>query len=88
MSFSTLFGKVAHNLLLSYGRYAQVAATHSKEKSNSFPGLSTIPESTLVRFCNRTIEIGLMSLIVFTPLAFGTVQVWSITTMHLNEPED
>ncbi len=70
-------------MLLSYGRYAQVAATHSKEKSNSFPGLSTIPESTLVRFCNRTIEIGLMSLIVFTPLAFGTVQVWSITTMHL-----
>lgn len=24
-----------------------------------------------------------MSLIVFTPLAFGTVQVWSITTVHL-----
>jgi len=60
-----------------------VAATHSKEKSDSSLNLSTMPESTFIRFCNRIIEIGLMSLIVFTPLAFGTVQVWSITTVHL-----
>lgn len=56
---------------------------HSKERSDSSFGLSTMPESTSIRFCNRIIEIGLMSLIVFTPLAFGTVQVWSITTVHL-----
>jgi len=60
-----------------------VTATHSKEKSDSSPGLSTIPESTFIRFCNRIIEIGLMALIIFTPLAFGTVQVWSITTVYL-----
>ncbi len=60
-----------------------MAATHSKENSDSSSGLSTMPESTFIRFCNRIIEIGLMSLIVFTPLAFGTVQVWSITTVHL-----
>ncbi|MFQ5835630.1 MAG: O-antigen ligase family protein [bacterium] len=27
--------------------------------------------------------MGLVSLIIFTPLAFGTVQVWSITVVHL-----
>ena len=60
-----------------------MAATHSKKKSDPSLNLSTMPESTFIRFCNRIIEIGLMSLIVFTPLAFGTVQVWSITTVHL-----
>ena len=60
-----------------------MAATRSKEKSDPSLNLSTMPESTFIRFCNRIIEIGLMSLIVFTPLAFGTVQVWSITTVHL-----
>lgn len=60
-----------------------MTAAHSKERSDSSSGLSTMPESTFIRFCNRIIEIGLMSLIIFTPLAFGTVQVWSITTVHL-----
>ena len=36
-----------------------------------------------IRFCNGAIEMGLVSLIIFTPLAFGTVQVWSITVVHL-----
>ena len=29
------------------------------------------------------IEFGLIFLIVFTPLAFGTVEVWSITVLEL-----
>lgn len=60
-----------------------MAAIRSEKKSDSSSNLSAVPESTFIRFCNRIIEIGLMSLIVFTPLAFGTVQVWSITTVHL-----
>ena len=35
------------------------------------------------RFCDNTIELVLLGLLVFTPLAFGTVQVWSISLMHL-----
>ncbi len=35
------------------------------------------------RFCDSTIELVLIGLLVFTPLAFGTVQVWSISLMHL-----
>jgi len=35
------------------------------------------------RFCDRAIELLLIGLLVFTPLAFGTVQVWSISVMHL-----
>jgi len=35
------------------------------------------------RFCDSTIELTLIGLLVFTPLAFGTVQVWSISLMHL-----
>jgi len=35
------------------------------------------------RFCDSTIELILIGLLVFTPLAFGTVQVWSISLMHL-----
>ncbi len=35
------------------------------------------------RFCDRAIDFLLIGLLVFTPLAFGTVQVWSITVVHL-----
>lgn len=42
-----------------------------------------MPEALSIRFCNGVIELGLVSLIIFTPLAFGTVQVWSITVVHL-----
>ena len=35
------------------------------------------------RFCDRALEFLLIGLLVFTPLAFGTVQVWSISVMHL-----
>ena len=55
----------------------------SKESLGSSPSVSATPESSSVRFCNGVIEMGLMSLIIFTPLAFGTVQVWSITVVHL-----
>ena len=37
-----------------------MAAIHSKKKSDSSLNLSTMPESTFIRFCNRIIEIGLM----------------------------
>ncbi len=37
-----------------------MVATHSEKKSDSSLNLSTMPESTLIRFCNRIIEIGLM----------------------------
>jgi len=35
------------------------------------------------RFCDRAIELVLIGLLVFAPLAFGTVQVWSMTVVHL-----
>ncbi len=57
--------------------------TSPKESLGSSPSVSAMPESSSVRFCNGVIEVGLMSLIIFTPLAFGTVQVWSITVVHL-----
>lgn len=36
-----------------------------------------------ISWCNKIIEFGLIFLIVFTPLAFGTVHIWSITIMEL-----
>ena len=54
-----------------------------KEKLDSLPDLLAMPQPLPIRFCNGIIEIGLVSLIIFTPLAFGTVQVWSITVVHL-----
>ncbi|MFQ5791428.1 MAG: hypothetical protein ACE5JI_13230, partial [Acidobacteriota bacterium] len=41
------------------------------------------PEERLVLFCDRAIERGLLFLIIFTPLAFGTVHLWYITAMEL-----
>ena len=35
------------------------------------------------RFCDRAIEFVLIALLIFTPLVFGAVQVWSISVMHL-----
>ena len=35
------------------------------------------------RFYDTAIELILIGLLVFTPLVFGTVQVWSISVMHL-----
>lgn len=35
------------------------------------------------RFCDRALEFLLIGLLVFSPLVFGTVQVWSISVMHL-----
>ncbi len=35
------------------------------------------------RFYDTAIELILIGLLVFTPLALGTVQVWSISVMHL-----
>ena len=55
------------NGLLSIQRYGQ--------EDNSLAGFS--------RFCDRAIELVLVALLIFTPLAFGTVQVWSISVMHL-----
>ena len=36
-----------------------------------------------ISWCNKIIEFGLIFLVVFTPLAFGTVHIWSITIMEL-----
>ena len=38
--------------------------------------------SIVHRICDRVIHGGLMALIVFTPLAFGTVEPWSIALME------
>lgn len=38
--------------------------------------------STLQRICDRVIHLGLVALIAFTPLAFGTVEPWSIALME------
>ncbi len=54
-----------------------------KEKLGFSPGFLAQPQPLSIRFCNGIIEMGLVSLIIFTPLAFGTVQVWSITVVHL-----
>ncbi len=54
-----------------------------KEKLGSLPDSLAMPEALSIRFCNGVIELGLVSLIIFTPLAFSTVQVWSITVVHL-----
>jgi len=55
------------NDLLSIQRYGQ--------ENNLLPAFS--------RFCDRALEFLLIGLLIFTPLAFGTVQVWSISVMHL-----
>lgn len=36
-----------------------------------------------ITLCNKTIEFGLIFLIIFTPLAFGTVHVWPYSLMEL-----
>lgn len=36
-----------------------------------------------MRLCNKIIEYGLLFLIVFTPLAFGSVHVWAYSLMEL-----
>lgn len=35
------------------------------------------------RFYDTAIEFLLIALLIFSPLVFGTVQVWSISVMHL-----
>jgi len=55
------------NDLLSIQRYGQ--------ENNLLVGFS--------RFYDTAIEFVLIGLLVFTPLVFGTVQVWSISVMHL-----
>ena len=55
------------NDLLSIQRYGQ--------ENNLLVGFS--------RFYDTAIELILIGLLVFTPLVFGTVQVWSISVMHL-----
>ena len=42
-----------------------------------------LTQERLVALCDRTIGGGLLFLIIFTPLAFGTVHLWSITAMEL-----
>ena len=37
----------------------------------------------MAKFYDRAIEFCLISLIIFTPLAFGSVEIWSITIMEL-----
>jgi len=37
---------------------------------------------TLEKWCDRILQWGLVSLVVFTPLAFGTVEAWSIALME------
>jgi len=37
----------------------------------------------IVKICDKIIEFGIIFLIIFTPLAFGTVHVWSYTLMEL-----
>src|SRR5438876_477596 len=37
---------------------------------------------TLPALCDRVVQWGLVSLIVFTPLAFGTVEAWAIILME------
>jgi len=36
----------------------------------------------LEKWCDRALQWGLVSLVVFTPLAFGTVEAWSIALME------
>src|SRR5262245_62009310 len=36
----------------------------------------------LARWCDRVLHWGLVSLLVFTPLAFGTVEAWAIAIME------
>ena len=55
------------NGLLSIQRYGQ--------ENNLLVGFS--------RFYDTAIELILIGLLVFSPLVFGTVQVWSISVMHL-----
>ncbi|OHE24436.1 MAG: hypothetical protein A2Z43_03645 [Syntrophobacterales bacterium RBG_19FT_COMBO_59_10] len=37
----------------------------------------------MISFIDRTLEKGLISLLIFTPLAFGTVQQWSVAIMEI-----
>lgn len=55
------------NDLLSIQTYGQ--------ENNLLPGFS--------RFYDRAIEFLLIALLIFSPLVFGTVRVWSISVMHL-----
>ncbi|MFH0926817.1 MAG: O-antigen ligase family protein [bacterium] len=41
-----------------------------------------IIKETQVKICNKIIEVGLLSLIIFTPIAIGTVQAWSKLVME------
>ena len=53
------------------------------KRSLNYKSTTPVKARVSIRFCNGVIELGLVSLIIFTPLAFGTVQVWSITIVHL-----
>jgi len=57
------------------------------EVSSSSNGLIDLPASMnrekATLLCDKAIEGGLLFLIIFTPLAFGTVHIWSITVMEL-----
>ena len=35
------------------------------------------------RICDYTIEVGLISILIFTPLAKGTIELWSISIVHV-----
>lgn len=39
--------------------------------------------NVIVKICDKIIESGIIFLIIFTPLAFGTVHVWAYTLMEL-----
>ena len=43
---------------------------------------TTSGEETAIRWCDAVIRWGLVALIAFTPLAFGTVEAWSIAVME------
>lgn len=39
--------------------------------------------STGLKFCNILIDVGILFLIIFTPLVFGSVDLWAVTIMRL-----
>src|SRR5207253_262198 len=43
---------------------------------------SYLPRNTMTPICDLTIQGGLLFLIIFTPLAFGTVYPWGIALME------
>jgi O-antigen ligase len=60
---------------------------HPKTDGRVSPSLNVPPRAGRPSRCERlfggTIDLGLIMLVLFTPLAFGSVHIWAYTTMEL-----